>query len=80
MECQLYLSHGNLYYQAAHNRLAASPTPAGPTNERPPDRYFGQEVLFIREADYSECDRSLHFNFDAFHLDLRAVVVRHITE
>jgi hypothetical protein len=64
----------------AHNRLVAGSIPSGPTYERPPDCYFGQEVLFIREADYSECDRQLPFNLDVVHLELRTVIVRHITK
>ena len=31
-------------------------------------------------ADYSECDRSLPFDLDAVHLDLRAVIVGHVAQ
>jgi hypothetical protein len=48
-----------------HNRLVDGSTPSGPTSKRPPDGFFCQEILFIREADYPEGNRSLPFNLDA---------------
>ena len=48
-----------------HNRLVVGSNPTGPTSKRPPDGFFCQEILFIREADNSEGNRSLPFNLDA---------------